>query len=302
MRRHRVGRLLTWYPPAWRERYGDELVALIEDLGPLSLRYRLGVVISGVRERVHEARRSPPAERARTGVLSVLVAWAMAMVAGPSFANLADGFTRALPPHAGPEPVLAYASVVTFAVLGALAVLGGVVVAVPSFARLLRTGGWASIRRPIRRALVASAFGTVAIAVLVAMAHTLGPVQRSAWSLAAFGVASASWVVVVVLWTAAAGAAWRRVDLSPRVLRIESALAVAAAGSMVLLTAAAAVWWGAVAEAAPSFLQVSPVHPGGSVLNPQALVTEVLLALGAVVALSGAASSWRQTRVMSRQP
>ncbi len=26
-----LGRLLRWYPPAWRDRYGDELVALLED-------------------------------------------------------------------------------------------------------------------------------------------------------------------------------------------------------------------------------------------------------------------------------
>jgi hypothetical protein len=298
MRRHGVGRLLAWYPPAWRDRYGDELTALIEDLGPLSLRSRLGVMVSGARERVHEARRPrPPAERARAGVMWVLIAWAMVMVAGPSFANLADGFTRALPPHAGPASVSAYAFVAAFAVLGALAVLGGMAVAGPSFVRFLRAGGWESIRRPVRRALVATAFGAGAFAALVVMAHTLGPVQSSTWSLAAFCVVSASWVAVVGFWTTAAGTAWRRMDLSPRVLRIESALAVAAAGSMVLLTAAAAVWWGAVAEAAPWFLQVSPVHPGGSVLNPQALATEVLLTLGAVVALGGAGRAWRQGRL-----
>ena len=31
-------RLLAWYRRAWRERYGDELVALMEDMGPLSRR------------------------------------------------------------------------------------------------------------------------------------------------------------------------------------------------------------------------------------------------------------------------
>jgi len=27
----RVARLLRWYPPAWRERYADEFVAMVED-------------------------------------------------------------------------------------------------------------------------------------------------------------------------------------------------------------------------------------------------------------------------------
>lgn len=298
MSAHRPERLLAWYPLAWRDRYGDELTALIEDLGPLSLRSRLGVIVSGAQQRAHEARRHrPPPERARTGLFLVLVAWAMVMVAGPSFANLADGFTRALPPHSGPMPVVAYAAVVAFAVIAALAVLAGLAVAGPSFVRLLRTDEGRSIRRPVRGAVVATGLGAVAFAVLVVLAHILGPVQRSTWSLAAFCVVAALWVAVVSLWTTTAGAAWRRMDLSPRVLRVESALAVIAAGSMVFLTAAAAVWWGVVAEAAPWFLQVSPVHPGGSVLNPQALATEVLLVLGAVVGLSGAGRAWRQAHL-----
>lgn len=298
MRPPRSDRLLAWYPPAWRDRYADELTALIEDVGPLSLRARLGVMAGGARERVHEVRRSrPPTERARSAVFLVLVGWAVVMVAGPSFGNLADGFTRALPPHAGPLPVAAYAAVVAFAVVGAFAVLAGMAVAAPSFVRLLRAEEGRSVRRHVRRAVVATGLGAAALATLVVVAHTFGPVQRSTWTLGAFSVVAASWVVVVALWTTAAGAAWRRMDLAPRVLRVESGLAVIAAGSMVLLTAGVAVWWGAVAQAAPWFLQVSPVHPGGSVLNPQALATEVLLALGAVLGMGGAGRAWRQVRL-----
>jgi hypothetical protein len=297
MSNHRVDRLLAWYPSAWRRRYGEELTALIEDTGPLSLRLRLGLVLGGARERIHEARRPrPPAERARTGVLVVLVAWAMVMVAGPSFANLADGFTRALPPHAGPLPSVAYAAVVVFAALGALAVLAGMAVAGPSVLRQLRAGGWRAIRQSVLRALAATAVGALAFVVLVLVTHALGPVQESSWSLAVFCVVAALWVAVVALWTMAAGRAWRRLELSPRVLRVETALAMTAAVSVVLLTAASALWWGAVARTAPWFLQTSPVHPGGSVLNPQALATELLLALSAVVGMGGAGRAWRQAR------
>jgi hypothetical protein len=294
----RVDRLLAWYPSAWRRRYGEELAALIENVGPLSLRLRLGVMFGGVRERVHEARRPrPPAERARAAVLLVLVAWAMVMVAGPSFANLADGFSRALPPNAGPVPAVAYVAVVVFAALGALAVLAAMAVAGPSLVRLLRHGGWPDIRKTVFPTLAVTAVGVVALVVLVLVTHALGPVQESSWSLAVFCVVAALWLAVVVLWTMAAGRTWRRLELSPRVLRVESALAVTAAASMVLLTAASAVWWAAVARTAPWFLQVSPVRPGGSVLNPQALATEVLFALSAVVALGGAGRAWRQARL-----
>jgi hypothetical protein len=298
MRRRRVDRLLLWYPPAWRARYGDELKSLMEDMEPLSLRSRLGVIVGGGRERVRQARRPrPPAERARTGLLLVLAAWALVMVAGPSFANLADGFTRALPPHAGSVPVGAYVAVVAFAIVGALAMLSGAAIAVPSLLRLLRTGGWGPIGRVVRRALVATPVGAVAFAVLVVVTHASGPVQDSTWSLLVFCVVAALWVVVVGFWTTVAGSVLRRMDLPPHVLRAESVLALAAAGSLVLLAVAAAVWWGTVAQEAPWFLQVSPVHPGGSVLNPQALATEIVLVLGAAVGTAGAARAWQQARL-----
>ena len=43
----RPARLLRWYPRAWRERYGEELLALIQDTldeGRPTWRLRLGVV------------------------------------------------------------------------------------------------------------------------------------------------------------------------------------------------------------------------------------------------------------------
>ena len=47
-------RLLRWYPPAWRDRYGDELVALLEDeldgAAP-DVRLRLSLAASGIRQR-----------------------------------------------------------------------------------------------------------------------------------------------------------------------------------------------------------------------------------------------------------
>jgi hypothetical protein len=48
--------LLRWYPASWRERYGDELVALLEDRsygGRLTLHARLELAWAGLRERVH---------------------------------------------------------------------------------------------------------------------------------------------------------------------------------------------------------------------------------------------------------
>jgi hypothetical protein len=53
--------LLRWYPRAWRERYGEELLALVQDTldeGRPTWRLRLGVVGGGLRERGHQAARA----------------------------------------------------------------------------------------------------------------------------------------------------------------------------------------------------------------------------------------------------
>jgi hypothetical protein len=77
-------RLLRWYPRAWRERYGEELLALIQDTldeGRPTWRLRLGVVTGGLRERVHQAVRAgtSAAKRTATGWLITAVA---AMILG----------------------------------------------------------------------------------------------------------------------------------------------------------------------------------------------------------------------------
>jgi len=44
-------RLLRWYPPAWRQRYGDELAALFDDSfggRPVPRRVRMATMRSGL--------------------------------------------------------------------------------------------------------------------------------------------------------------------------------------------------------------------------------------------------------------
>lgn len=44
-------RLLRWYPPTWRDRYGEEFAAYLEDAHPsgrLPWRARLSVVVGGI--------------------------------------------------------------------------------------------------------------------------------------------------------------------------------------------------------------------------------------------------------------
>jgi hypothetical protein len=56
----RPASVLRWYPKAWREQYGEELLALIQDTledGRPTWRLRLGVAWGGLRERGHQAGR-----------------------------------------------------------------------------------------------------------------------------------------------------------------------------------------------------------------------------------------------------
>lgn len=53
----RARRSLRWYPRAWRRRYGEELIALLEDTygdEPLPLSCRMSMFRSGMTERVRE--------------------------------------------------------------------------------------------------------------------------------------------------------------------------------------------------------------------------------------------------------
>jgi hypothetical protein len=63
--------LLRWYPRAWRDRYGEELLALIQDTleeGHPAWQLRLGVAWGGLRERGRQARYAAAASvRRRAG-------------------------------------------------------------------------------------------------------------------------------------------------------------------------------------------------------------------------------------------
>ena len=129
MSAHRPERLglLGWYPPRWRDRYGDEFGALMEDaLGdrPPTRRFRLGIALAGLRERGHEAGVTGdsmlPADRARAGSLLVLCAWALFLVAGSSFAKLSEGFGLAVPTRTAPLASGAYRAVMVVAILTCL--------------------------------------------------------------------------------------------------------------------------------------------------------------------------------------
>jgi hypothetical protein len=95
----RRDRALRWYPRAWRERYGDELWALVEDYsenGRLRFRDRLDLVHAGLQ--MHR-RSKRPAGLAQRRVVARVIGCAAAVVVLGSVTVEATTAQAATPTH-----------------------------------------------------------------------------------------------------------------------------------------------------------------------------------------------------------
>jgi hypothetical protein len=288
-------RLLRWYPPAWRDRYGEDFAAYLEDAYPsgrLPWRARLSVVIGGIGERVRYAGivgdRLPVADRARATVLVVLCSWTAFVIAGSSFAKLSEHFDQALPEDMASHhvPDVAFAIVqVTAGLAGCLVVLGALL-AVPPLVRFLRSGGWSAIRPHVVAAAACTTAAALSAIPLGVWAHHLTASQRNG-GLSPYTGALLAWAILtaaaLVLWTMVAVVAARRVTFSRSLLLTESALAAGVAAAMVVILVSTAVWWAELASTAPSFLSSDASLP----INPRLVATVALMLVASLTANAG---------------
>jgi hypothetical protein len=249
--------LLLAYPRRWRERYADELLALLE-AEPLTWRVRANVAAAGLRERL----RSPGPPQ-----LTVLWGWSLFVVGGMAFQKTSEHWQVAVPAGVRTVPTIAFDVVQAAAAIGSAAVLVGVGLALPAFVRDVRGGGWPAVRRPILVAAAATVFAAGAL-VAVAVAHDV--VAASAF--VAFAACS------LFAWTRAAVLAARRLEQP----RAPVGLALTVAASMVVMVTGAAVWFAAVTAHAPSFVGVAQL----------AVVATFMLA-GAALGSAGAVRAFR---------
>jgi hypothetical protein len=103
-------KLLRWYPAVWRDRYGDEMLAMIEDtLGdqPPPLRLRAQLMRAGVHEHLRRAALigtdRPADDRCRAGAALVLAGWGVMVVAGAIFAKTTEHWRWRRPQRSGPS-------------------------------------------------------------------------------------------------------------------------------------------------------------------------------------------------------
>jgi len=257
-------RLLRWYPSAWRARYGPELVALMEDTygdqEPLTVRRRLGIVRTGLFERIHQLGVAPevgPGQETRSGSLLVLFGWALFVVAGMGFAKLAEHWDVVTPRHDWWLPSGAFDAVQWSAGIGAVVLLVAIAVASPALVNWIRDGGWSDVRRPIWSAVIVSSVTTAMTAGMIIWAHHVGPVRPGGRS-PSFPVVGGVWALLVVATiatvTVAAAVIAARLQLSARVLRVEGCLALLLTAAMVVVFGGMLLWWGAIATFAPQFL------------------------------------------------
>ena len=298
-------RRLHCYPPAWRERYGDDLAAYLDDTYPgrLPLRAAASLVAGGLREWVRFARASqaalPAAGRVRAGVLMVLAGWAAFVVAGSGFAKISEHFDSSLSPGTHTVPDVAYTVVQDVATVSGLIVVIGLVLAVPALVRFLSDGGWPVIRRHVMRAAVATALAASTTIAVGAWAHQLTSTQRNggnAGYAALFLVWAGLVAVTVALWTVAAVATARRLTLPRLVLLAEGALATAVTIGMFVMLVASAVWWAAMASSAPSFFGGAPGF--AAAWTPQLVATATLMVAALVSGSVGVVRIVRAVRAV----
>jgi hypothetical protein len=291
-------RWLRLYPKAWRERYGEELRELItvtSGPGPLPWRTRADLIAAGMRERMRSiglgGPGTPPQRRVRAGLLLVLCAWAVMLIGGGVLQRFSENWREVAPAADQGLAGGAYDALRVAAALAGAFVLTGILIALPHFLVLLRRGGWSEMRGPTLRALEVSALAVVATLAIMIWSRHLNAAQRNGHDLAyvlGFLIWGAVGVTCLACWAVVAVRAAWRMELSPKWMRIETTIALAAALCMASATVASAVWWGALARSAPWALGDMPAGSAGAVITAPLLLAGALMAIGAALALAGA--------------
>jgi hypothetical protein len=295
----RSGRLLRWYPPAWRKRYAHEFAAVLDDqLGEAapSVRLRLDVIRAGLTQRLREAGvmgdGAPSSEGIRGGALVVLCAWAIFVVAGIGLVKVAEHWQQSVSGEERTRAAIAFGAVQTIAAVAGLLVIAGAVAVMPAFLRSLRAGAWPAIRRRALWAVAVCGWTAIVLGITAWWAHRLTEAQRNGSDLgfALVGLLLAVSVTASIASITAAGvAAVRHTELPANVLQLEGRLAQAVAVAMVLMAVAAGVWWTVMAVSAPWFFSnTGTVGSHGSPLNPATALTGLFMLVAVVLGILGA--------------
>jgi hypothetical protein len=243
--------LLRWYPRAWRERYGEELLALIQDTldeGRPTWRLRLGVISGGLRERGHQAVRAgtAAAKRASTGRL-------MTLVAGLILGNLPQNLKAPLPPARAWQKTASFDALVGAFALTGVVVLASGLVAAPAFIAFLREGGWPKIRRRVAWAAGVTVAAGGGLAGLFLGQRSMSSAQVShSWTYGTGVVATTVALAAAFgLWASAAAATAKHLKLATRARAAQPLLAAVTLTAGFAIVSANIIWLAAIQSSLP---------------------------------------------------
>jgi hypothetical protein len=251
-------KLLRWYPRAWRKRYGEEFLAMVEDTldgGHPTPRLRVEVAWGGIRERARGQARF--CGRTAVAVLRVALGpridqWWAFLMAGWILASIPAEFGVSLPAATAGRAMAVLDAEAGIAALLVPVVLARGVIALPAFGRFLRAGGWPKIRRRVTWAAGATA---TAVGALVGLVLVPGPMTFAQWNQSptyALGVLVTALLVsaAIWLWARALAVMAGQLDLPPRARAGERVLTVAATGTVRLTLSFFILWLAAVQSSA----------------------------------------------------
>ena len=288
-------RWLALYPRAWRERYGDELITLIADMGgQVTWQMRLNLLCSALAERIRvvgaEGRGEDPARRVRSGVIAVLWAWTAFVPAGILIQKTSEHWQQATP-GGDRGASAAFTVVVVGSVVATLLISIAIAGAAPALCRGLRHGGWARLRRRVWVAGTLSVAFVAVTAALVVWAHGLSPAQRDgrdgtyAAGFVAWGVIGA---IALASWTAVAATVAEVIELASALARLQSRIAGLAAAAMVVMTAGAIAWYVIIADRAPAALTGGTSSSSAPISVVRLVAAIAVMSIATVAATAGA--------------
>ncbi len=261
------------------------------------IRHRLGLVRAGLAERARAAgligSAPGPDERVRAGSVLVLCGWALFLVALAIFGKFTDNWFVGTPRSGRWVASSSFDAVTGAAGVGCAIVVLAALCALPMFGRLVRSGDWRVLRRPLFRAVMSAAIAAVLLGGALAWAHHLSPHDRNrglpVYS-ALFVVVALAAVVALMFATAAAVSVARCIDFPPPTLRALGLMALGLSGLMVLIFVGFVTWWAGESVHAPRVLS-NGIGNGipftSSTLPPVLLAAGLLMLGGLVLALGG---------------
>jgi hypothetical protein len=283
---------LSLYPPAWRARYGAEVLALLDDSGggaraAASLAWHAVPVWASPPRHLHDG-----SARMRSSLATTGVAWALLAGLGAVFVQLtqAQGSTHGA--TLAQHPVIQWSYWVFDGCL-VVSVLSVVVGGVPLWLHMLRT---ASRRREMAWLLAPAAVPAVFLVAAFAIGSLVGrsgglvvPGQsESVTDLANGGVGPWWFLVLVVLGLAGAGLSAAGPALALRRLRPEGPAVVRAARAAALAAGTMGLACAASVVAAIGLYQWAPAYAGYHQTWPLAIYLPALLLATAIAVVSAA--------------